>query len=125
MRAGTKIIATDFPFALPRLICSDGEPAQRCYIAFFSATLGNTHTRRTYARATVEFFGWCSLQGVISLNKLRPLHVSGWITQIGQGASASRVKQWLTAVCLLLDRLVIDQIIPVNPATLYGHSHSG
>ena len=125
MRAGTKIIATDFPFALPRLICSDGEPAQRCYMEFFSATLGNTHTRRTYARATVEFFGWCSLQGVISLNELRPMHVSEWIAQIGRGASASTVKQWLTGVCLLLDRLVIDQIITINPATLHGHSSSG
>ena len=120
-----EIINASFPFALPRLICSSGETAQRRYIDFFAATIRNTHARRAYARATVEFLGWCSLRGVMSLGDLQPLHVATWIEQISRGASAPTVKQRLAAVRHLFDWLVIGQGMAVNPAaSVRGPSHS-
>ena len=121
----TGIITANFPFALPRLICSSGDPAQRRYMEFFAATIANTHTRRAYARATVEFLGWCSLRGVMSLGDVQPLHVATWIEQISRGASAPTVKQRLAAVCHLFDWLVTGQVMAVNPAaSVRGPSHN-
>ena len=121
----TEIITANFPFALPRLICSSGEPAQRRYMEFFAATIGNTHTRRAYARATVEFLGWCSLRGVMSLGMCSRCMSRHGTEQISRGASAPTVKQRLAAVRHLFDWLVTGQVMVGNPAaSVRGPSHN-
>ena len=112
-------------FALRRLIVAGGQPAQRRYLECFAATIRNTHTRRAYARASVEFLGWCSLRGVSSLAAVQPLHVATWIEEASRRVSAPTVKQRLARVRHLFDWLVTGQVVPVNPAaSVRGPSHS-
>lgn len=113
------------PFALPRLVVYAGTQAQRRYLEFFAATIRNAHTRRAYARASVEFLGWCALQGVPQLAAVQPLHVATWIELVSRGASAPTAKQKLAAIRHLFDWLVTGQVIAANPAaSVRGPSHS-
>ena len=69
--------------------------------------------------------GWCAARGVISLAAVQPLHVAGWIEELGRKVSAPTVKQRLAGIRHLFDWLVIGQIVPVNPAaSVRGPSHS-
>jgi len=52
----------------------------------------------------------------MSLAAVQPLHVAAWIEKLGREVSVSAVKQRLAGVRHLFDWLVVDQIVPVNPA---------
>jgi integrase/recombinase XerC len=103
--------------ALPALIVAADERAQQRFLEFFAVTIRNPHTRRAYARAAGEFLAWCEARGVASLAGVQPLHVAGWIEQLGRELSAPSVKQQLAGVRHLFDWLVTGQIVPVNPAS--------
>ncbi len=102
--------------ALPALIASADESAQRRFLEFFAATIRNPHTRRAYARATAEFLAWCDGRGVSSITAVQPLHVAGYIEELTRERSAPTAKQRLAAIRHLFDWLVIGQVVPVNPA---------
>ena len=111
--------------ALPTLIASADDRSQLRFLEFFAANIRNPNTRRAYARAIGEFLGWCSLHGLSSIAAVQPLHVAGYIEELGQVRSAPTVKQRLAAVRHLFDWLVIGQVVAVNPASsVRGPSHS-
>jgi integrase/recombinase XerD len=44
------------------------------------------------------------------------VHVAAWIEDLGRRFSPPTVKQWLAAVRMLFDWLVVGQVLAVNPA---------
>ena len=44
------------------------------------------------------------------------MHVAAWVESLGRGFSPPTVKQWLAAVRMLFDWLVVGQVLAVNPA---------
>ncbi len=112
-------------FALPALIADADNRARLRFLEFFAINIRNPHTRRAYARATGEFLGWCAAHGIMSLAAVQPLHVAGWIEELGREVSVPTVKQRLAGVRHLFDWLVVGQVVPVNPAvSVRGPSHS-
>lgn len=98
---------------VPALYAPDTAAAQRT-LEFFVASIRNTNTRRAYARAVSDFSDWCRLQGLTDVRQVRPAHVAAYVERL-QLAPPS-VKQRLAALRMLFDRLVVGQVLPVNPA---------
>jgi site-specific recombinase XerC len=44
------------------------------------------------------------------------VHVAAWVESLSRDFSSPTVKQWLAAVRMLFDWLVIGQVLAVNPA---------
>ncbi|UAJ12766.1 tyrosine-type recombinase/integrase [Glacieibacterium megasporae] len=110
---------------LPALIMTGGERTRVRFLEFFAVTIRNPNTRRAYVQATNEFLGWCEGRGVASIAAVKPLHVAGYVEELGRVRSAPTVKLRLAAVRYLFDWLVIGQIVPANPAaSVRGPSHS-
>lgn len=103
---------------LPALVVAADDRAQlRFFFEFFAVNIRNLNTRRAYVRATGEFLGWCAAREVTSLGAVQPLHVAGWIEELGRTRSAPTVKQRLASVRHLFDWMVVGQVLPVNPAS--------
>jgi site-specific recombinase XerD len=111
--------------SLPALVAGSDERVQRRFLEFFAVNIRNQHTRRAYARACGEFFGWCEDRGVQSISAVMPLHVAGYIEGLTRERSAPTAKQRLAAIRHLFDWLVIGQVVQVNPAaSVRGPAHS-
>ncbi len=111
--------------SLPVLVTEAGERAQVRFLEFFAAAIRNPNTRRAYARATARFLDWCAARGVASLAAVQPLHVAGWIEDLGRDVAAPTVKQQLAGIRHLFDWLVVGQVVPANPAaSVRGPAHS-
>ena len=65
-----------------------------------------------------DFFSWCDQLGIGSLEAVEPVHVAGYIEQLGKSHSAPSVKQSLAAIRMLYDWLVVGQVTPANPASV-------
>jgi site-specific recombinase XerC len=76
----------------------------------------NPQTRRAYARAAVELFDWLKARGVTHIAAVESVHVAVYIEQLQTARSAPTTKLRLAALPHLFDRLVVGQIMPVNPA---------
>ena len=76
--------------ALPKLFAPDPDAARR-FIEFFTANIRNPNTRRAYARAAVEFAGWCEQSDIRELQDIEPFHVAAYIETL-QGRLAARVR---------------------------------
>jgi len=100
---------------VPALIADAGDQAAWRYVEFFTANISNPNTRRAYARACAQFFGWCEDRG-LTLATVRPTHVAAWVERLREKHGAAGVKQQLAAVRMLFDWLIIGQVVPVNPA---------
>jgi site-specific recombinase XerD len=112
------------PSSLP-IIAEAPAAAQVRFLEFFAAAIRNPNTRRAYAKAARDFLAWCAARGVRALAAITPMHVAGWIEELGTTLSAPSVKQRLAAVRHLLDWLVTGQVIPHNPASsVRGPAHS-
>lgn len=110
---------------LPALVAAGDERTRMRFLEFFAVAIRNVHTRRAYARAAAEFLAWCTARHVVSLREVQPLHVAGWIEELGREVSAPSVKQQLAGVRHLFDWLVIGQVVPFNPASsVRGPAHS-
>ncbi|MFS0851488.1 tyrosine-type recombinase/integrase [Novosphingobium panipatense] len=95
------------------------------FMEFFAAAIRNPNTRRAYARAATDFLTWCARRGVRDLAAISPMHIAGWIEELGRSLSAPTVKQRLAAVRHLFDWLVTGQVVPHNPAaSVRGPAHS-
>jgi site-specific recombinase XerD len=107
---------------LPEIIVSAGPEASEKFLEFFAATIRNKNTRAAYYRAVCGFFDWCRDRG-LSLDQVRPMVVAAWVES--HPGSAPTIKQHLAAVRMLFDYLVINQVVPVNPAaSVKGPAHS-
>jgi integrase/recombinase XerC len=83
-----------------------------------------THTRRAYAHAVAGFMTWCDANRVGSITDVQPLHVAAWIEQQTREHAAPTAKLRLAALRHLFDWLVIDQVLPTNPAgSVRGPAH--
>jgi len=109
------ILLTEASATVPALIAARGPHAGRRFVEFFTANIRNPNTRKAYYRATSEFFDWCERAG-LGLLDIEPVHVAAWVESLGRGFSPPTVKQWLAAVRMLFDWLVVGQVLAVNPA---------
>jgi site-specific recombinase XerD len=100
---------------VPALIAARGAGARRRFIEFFTANIRNPNTRKAYYLAAGEFFGWCDRAG-LNLLDIEPVHVAAWVEDICGHFKPPTVKQWLAAVRMLFDWLVVGQVLAVNPA---------
>ena len=101
---------------LPAIIAAADPQAQRHFLEFFAATIRNPHTRRAYARGVSDFLDWCAQRGVTALPQIQPLHVAGWIEELGRDVAVPTVKARLAGIRHLFDWLVRCQQVPANPA---------
>ena len=110
--------------SLPALITTAGDRARFRFLEFFTANIRNPNTRRAYARAALDFLDWCRDRQVTALQHIHPIHVAGWIEELGQSLSAPTVKQRLAALRHLFDWMVTGQVIATNTAhSVRGPSH--
>jgi site-specific recombinase XerD len=97
------------------MIAARGTRAGQRFVEFFTVNIRNPNTRRAYYRATSEFFDWCD-QARLGLLDIEPVHVAAWVESLGREFSPPSVKQWLAAVRMLFDWLVVGQVLAINPA---------
>ena len=98
---------------LPQVIVDAGPSAVGRFLEFFAGRIANARTRAAYGRVVGQFLGWCEARG-LRLRDVSPLHVAAYIRT--HPGSAPTVKQHLAAIRMLDDRLVVSQVLPVNPA---------
>ena len=98
---------------LPQVIVDAGPQATARFLEFFAGRIANARTRTAYGRAVGQFLGWCEARS-LRLESIAPLHVAAYIRT--HPGSAPTVKQHLAAIRMLCDWLVVNQVIPVNPA---------
>ncbi|TBC53784.1 integrase [Rhizobium leguminosarum] len=114
-----------FSAGLPAALTEVPTHVRMKFLEFFTAQIRNVNTRRSYAKAAVEFLGWCERRGARSLDAITPIHVAGWIEELAGTHSAPTVKQRLAAVRHLFDWLVIGHVMTANPAhSVRGPKHS-
>jgi site-specific recombinase XerD len=99
-------------------VAAAGEQAAIRFVEFFTANIRNINTRQAYARAVSDFFHWCEGRGLRRLDTVQPVHVAGYIEQLGKSRAAPSVKQHLAAVRMLFDWLVVGQVVRSNPASV-------
>jgi len=111
--------------SLPDLIDRAGKPASLRFLEFFTVAIRNKNTRKAYARAAAAFLHWCEAKGIDRLQDVQPVHVAGYVEQLGREMSPPSVKQHLACIRMLFDWLVTGQVIPLNPAhAVRGPRHS-
>ena len=98
---------------LPQVIVDTGPAAVARFLEFFAGRIANARTRAAYERAVGQFLGWCEARG-LRLRDISPLHVAAYIRT--HPGSTPTVKQHLAAIRMLGDWLVVNQVLPVNPA---------
>ena len=101
---------------IPALVANQGKDAATRFIEFFTANIRNPNTRAAYARAAVDFFGWCERHGVGPLPAIQPVHVAAYVEELTRSYAAPTVKQRLAAIRMLFDWLIVGQVVPHNPA---------
>lgn len=118
----TEIIAFKGPRALaaltvrpPALFLPDPEGAERFW-EFFTANIRNKNTRRAYYRAACRFSDWCEARDLGDLALVKPVHVAAYIEELLLGLAKPTVKQYLAALRMLFDWLVVGHVLGVNPA---------
>ena len=105
-----------FPGSLPALFAPDQGAARR-FVEFLTANIRNPNTRRTYARAAVEFATWCEGQRLRELRDIEPVYVAGYIEGLQDRLTAPSVKVHLAGIRMLFDWLVVGHVLAVNPAS--------
>ena len=98
---------------LPQVIVDAGPSAVARFLEFFAGRIANARTRAAYGRAVGQFLRWCEARD-LRLGDVSPLHVAAYIRT--HPGSAPTVKQHLSAIRMLGDWLVVNQVLPVNPA---------
>lgn len=110
---------------LPVLIVGAGKRASLRFVEFFTVNIRNKNTRKAYARASAAFLCWCEMKGIDRLQDVQPVHVAGYVEQLGREMSPPSVKQHLACIRMLFDWLVTGQVMPSNPAhAVRGPRHS-
>jgi integrase/recombinase XerD len=100
------------------------ESAGKRFWEFFTANIRNKNTRRAYFVAVTQFSKWCD-QKKLRLEDIQPIHVAGYIEQLGTVLAKPSVKQHLAAIRMLFEWLVTGHVMPTNPAhAVRGPKHS-
>jgi integrase/recombinase XerC len=86
------------------------------FLEFFTANIRNANTRRACTKACEEFLAWCSFAGLPSITAVQTVHVATYIETLGRQNSVPTVKARLAAIRHLFDRLIVGQIVALNPA---------
>ena len=124
MTSGEIVLSPSGP-ELPALIVGAGKRASLRFLEFFTVNIRNKNTRKAYARAAAAFLHWCEGQSINRLQDVQPVHVAGYVEQLGREMSPPSVKQHLACIRMLFDWLVTGQVIPLNPAhAVRGPRHS-
>jgi len=113
-----ELVITGSQSLIPVQVAAAGEQAAIRFIEFFTANIRNPNTRAAYARAVSDFFRWCEARGLHRLSAVRPVHVAGFVEELGKTRAAPSVKQSLAAVRMLFDWLVVGQVVRSNPASV-------
>ena len=122
---GELIVATEPMVSVPALIAGAGKRASLRFLEFFTVAIRNKNTRKAYARAAAAFLHWCEAKGIDRLQEVQPVHVAGYVEQLGREMSPPSVKQHLACIRMLFDWLVTGQVMPSNPAhSVRGPRHS-
>lgn len=122
--SAVKSLALNYADSLPLISAASGS-TQRRFLEFFTAQIRNVNTRRSYAKAAIEFLTWCELRDAKSLDVITPIHVAGWIEELTKSHAAPTAKQRLAAVRHLFDWLVTGHVMQTNPAhSVRGPKHS-
>jgi integrase len=128
MTALVPITAHVFAFAeWPPAISAAPPDALHAVLQFFAAEVRNPHTRRAYIHAAQDFFRHATmLPAGNRLETLTSLHVSSWVeAMLRDGRSPPTVKLRLAGVRVLLQALVRERVIAINPAAVVrGPKHS-
>jgi site-specific recombinase XerC len=98
-------------------LCSRCQGRREDRRVLHGANQEHLHTRKAYARAAGEFAAWCGEHGIVNLGQVRPVHIAAYVEGLQREMAAPSVKQRLAALRMLFDRLVVGQVIPVNPAS--------
>jgi integrase/recombinase XerD len=124
----TEVIPSKEPRSLadlavkPPAVFLPNEKTVECFFGFFTVNHQNKNTRRAYYKAACRFSDWCESRGLLELEHVKPPHVAayvewlGWAEPEGQGLSKPTVKQYLAALRMLFDWLVVGHVIESNPA---------
>src|SRR6202453_4563477 len=102
--------------SLPAMIAGAGEKAAWRFLEFFTVNIRNKNTRAAYWQAAGAFLRWCEDKGITRIEDVQPVHVAGYIEQLGTLRKAPTVKQHLACIRMLFDWLVTGQVVPSNPA---------
>src|SRR5271166_1914784 len=113
-----ELVITGSQSLIPVQVAAAGEQAAIRFIEFFTANIRNPNTRAAYIRAVSDFFRWCDGIGLSRLDAVQPVHVAGYIEELGKTRAAPSVKQHLAAVRMLYDWLVVGQVVRGNPASV-------
>lgn len=108
----------------PALFALAPKTAER-FIEFFAAQTRNANTRKAYAKATGAFVAWRPEHGITELGQVRPVHIAAYIEGLQKKLSVPSIKLQFAAIRMLHDRLMVSQVVPVNPAgSVKGPKHS-
>jgi hypothetical protein len=75
--------------------CSRGQKAVWRFLEIFTVNIRNKNTRAAYGQAAGAFLGWCEGRDVTRIEDVQPVHVAGYIEELGKVRSAPTVKQHL------------------------------
>ncbi|MFC1758594.1 tyrosine-type recombinase/integrase [Planctomycetota bacterium] len=100
---------------VPNVLSDAGGDVVKVFLTFFTDQIRNPNTRQAYLHNAVAFFEWCG-DNNLSFADIESFHISGYIEQHRQTKSDATVKQHLASIKMLFDWMVIQQIVPRNPA---------
>lgn len=110
VRLGSSII-------VPAIVAAAGEDAQFHFVNFFISNIRNPNTRRAYARHARNFCAFIEARGVADIRQVQSPHVAAYLEARNRdGDSVTNVKQSLSAIRMLFDWLVVNQVLPMNPS---------
>ena len=98
---------------LPQLIVDAGPAAVERFLQFLRGADREREDAGRVRASRGQFLAWCEDRG-IGLAAIAPLHVAAYIRT--HPGSIPTVKQHLAAIRMLGDWLVVNQVLPVNPA---------
>ena len=112
----TAMIPTRIVRQLTPMLFSGSDKAEKRFWEFFTANIRNPNTRLAYLTAAYRFADWCEVKG-LALEQVEPMMVAAYIEQLTAVYAPATVKQYLAAIRMLFDWLVIGQVVPFNPAS--------
>src|ERR1017187_9118513 len=86
---------------VPALIGKAGDRAALRFLEFFTVNIRNKNTRAAYGQAAGAFLRWCEDRGITGIEDVQPLHVAGYIEELGKVRAAPTVKQHLACIRML------------------------
>ena len=112
----TSMIPTRIARQITPMLFTGTQKAEKRFWEFFAVDIRNPNTRLAYLTAAYRFADWCEVKG-LTLEQVEPMVVAAYIEQLTEVYAPPTVKQYLAAIRMLFDWLVIGQVVPFNPAS--------